>query len=912
MCRRFPLVAAACFLLAVCHDAVSQVPSVKKRVDAYGDPLPDGAIARLGSTRYRHGGKQLLGLAVDGKTLLLHGSGAIHWMDVATGKFSKTVRCGEEKMAAGPPRGRQGQAAALSGDRTVLVYADDQDNAFGIMDAVTGKELKRIKASDLFKNGGGSVDRTRFQLSQDAKVLAVFGDRFSNLPLTWADTMTGQYLHAVERPKGGRWLHAQLSHDGKQVVAAGLNEGPNGQQARLYIFDVASAKEVRSLDVGAAHNQMSFAFALRQDGKTLVGWWADEFFMGNKGDPVRLYDMTAEKQLKEIRALGDISFGGSVALSPDGKQAYIRNGGMIADWDVDGGRQQRVIDLALGNNESSRFGQNQYRPPLALSLDGKLLAIAGSKAVAVYDLANNQQITPKGSGTVPAMVHFAPDSQTLVTCAGGNHWIWDVKNAKPLHQLAQPANNGRPLLGDFLTSLFGAVAFSSDGKLLAVIQAEGGVDVWDAASGKHLHHLTDGGDLWIPTGFAFAPHGHLLASDGQDRTVRLWDASTGKQLQQWTWYAGDGKGRNDAGLLCLAFSPDGKTLAATGFVSLDGAERHGGTLVILLWETATGRERLRLRTNLDFTSEGLDDVRLILDQLPMSMRFSPDGKTLALGSFTTLHLIDTFTGKDVRSFTTRRCIGKTATFSRDGKSLFLGCQDGGLRVLDAATGRVVRDVAGHAEVILSLALSPDGKTLASGSTDGTVLLWDVNHIVQPLPPAKPVVDAKQLEALWNALADADAAKAYQAMHQLASSPAEAAPLLRAKLKPIEPVEQQVLDKLFADLDSKSFKVRDQAVSELDKLGDLALDALHKRLAQKPTLEMRQRCDKLLAKLQGPVPPAMLQQMRAIEALERMGTPEALDVLEAIAEGARGHRVTEDAQAAAKRLKNQGRCFPLAP
>jgi hypothetical protein len=43
-------------------------------------------------------------------------------------------------------------------------------------------------------------------------------------------------------------------------------------------------------------------------------------------------------------------------------------------------------------------------------------------------------------------------------------------------------------------------------------------------------------------------------------------------------------------------------------------------------------------------------------------------------------------------------------------------------------------------------------------------------------------------------------------------------------------------------------------------------------------------------------------LRAVETLERMGTPVALQVLEALSQGAPGHRVTEDARAAVERLK----------
>jgi hypothetical protein len=378
-------------------------------------------------------------------------------------------------------------------------------------------------------------------------------------------------------------------------------------------------------------------------------------------------------------------------------------------------------------------------------------------------------------------------------------------------------------------------------------------------------------------------------------------------VRQWKWHKGEGKNSRESGMLALAFSPDGKTLAGNGFTALGGG-REGATVVIF-WETATGQERLRLRSGFDLGGGGGGDefvfIALVLDQFAMSMTFSPDGKTLAMGSFTNLHLIDTVTGKDVRTISGRLCIGKTATFSKDGKLLFVGRYDGGIRVLDVATGRIVRELAAHEEPVFAMSLSPDGKTLASGSADATVLLWDVAEISKPMSVTAGVLSAKQLAALWDDLADNNAAKAYQAINLLAASPAEAGPFLKARLKPIPHVDPKLVDKLFGELNSEKFKVREKATFELEKLGDLALGELQKRLLQKPTLEMRQRMDKLLLKVLGPVTsPEMIQQMRAIEALEKMGTPEALDVLVALAQGAPGHRVTEDARDAAKRLQGQ--------
>src|SRR5207244_7167682 len=163
---------------------------------------------------------------------------------------------------------------------------------------------------------------------------------------------------------------------------------------------------------------------------------------------------------------------------------------------------------------------------------------------------------------------------------------------------------------------------------------------------------------------------------------------------------------------------------------------------------------------LDASGDGLDELFMILDQMALSLEFSPDGKIRVVGTFTGLHLVDALTGKDIVSYSGRLMLGRTATFSRDGKLLFVGRVDGSVRVLDTATGRVLRDVPGHSEPVYALALSADGKTLASGSNDSTVLLWDVAEIVRPIAATKTALAAKEVESLWQDLAGEDAAKAY--------------------------------------------------------------------------------------------------------------------------------------------------------
>src|SRR5262249_22258537 len=84
-------------------------------VDQLGDPPPEGAVARLGTTRFRHGGRELLGFTPDGKTLLFADGGSLHLMDAAAGKETKVFRFADFDLARNY-RGTGGFPMAISGD----------------------------------------------------------------------------------------------------------------------------------------------------------------------------------------------------------------------------------------------------------------------------------------------------------------------------------------------------------------------------------------------------------------------------------------------------------------------------------------------------------------------------------------------------------------------------------------------------------------------------------------------------------------------------------------------------------------------------------------------------------------------------------------------------------------------------
>jgi hypothetical protein len=143
-------------------------------------------------------------------------------------------------------------------------------------------------------------------------------------------------------------------------------------------------------------------------------------------------------------------------------------------------------------------------------------------------------------------------------------------------------------------------------------------------------------------------------------------------------------------------------------------------------------------------------------------------------------------------------------------------------------------------------------------------------------------------------------RAYTALRRLSGDPDGAVPFLAQHLRPVDSIDRPKLTQLISDLDSPRFALRQKATQELALLGDKVLPDLHKALAAKPSLELRQRLEQIISSLQS-WSPEQLQALRAVEALELIGTPEARQVLMKLAAGALEARLTQEAKASAERL-----------
>lgn len=296
-----------------------------------------------------------------------------------------------------------------------------------------------------------------------------------------------------------------------------------------------------------------------------------------------------------------------------------------------------------------------------------------------------------------------------------------------------------------------AVTFSRDGRRLASRRFQNGdVDVWDVAAEKLVRTLPDGGKPF--DALAISPDGKVLAS-AHGKSIRLWEATTGRELRIVDAEASELAYSPDGGRLAavtpegvrlldastfqpvlnltfgvsspgsairfnrarIAFSPDGRMLAA------------GSNATIKIWEVGSGRE---LRTITRAEPPTLPGHIATLGGIS-SLCFSPDGRLLAAGGGSReVRTWEVSTGRESSKFSVNAINADVIGFGPDGRTLvtqevFLGRGiEPVITVWDAAGGGVLGRIPVEHAMSRAVAVMPNAERLAVASEKG-LQIWDI-------------------------------------------------------------------------------------------------------------------------------------------------------------------------------------------
>jgi WD40 repeat protein len=856
------------------------------------DPLPEGAVARLGTTRFRHHGHVFAGFSEDGRSLLFVGPRTFHWVDLASGQQTQAV----SMQGTAPPNDLQVRSnMAAKSSRVALVH---DPGRIAIHDAATGEQLSLFLRGDIWKAKLPKASEQALLLLPDSEHLILAFESIQRTAIiVLFDAVTKQRLREFVAGKDNHFASLAMSDDGKTLAAIEVTAGAS----RLVVWELATGKLLQTVPLAcgsSAHIQLLLG------GKTMLAAFPQPLEEGatTGADAVKLIDTATGMTIREFTQRGmECS---TFATSADGTTLYTSARGLVQAWNIATGKRGQAF-------RSQWLDPDNFFQPIPTP-DGKHLVGMGDWTWTLWDAATGKELhaTTGHLGPVGA-VAYSPDSRKLLTASAD--WtarLWDVPNATQLHRLAiKPEGRSFPFPNPWrpesVEMPLPRNGFSANGQLMMSAGNSYDTHVWDTATGKLLHRLS----CTQPP--AMLPKLGLLAEAGPDGVMRFRQAATGKAKRGWTWTTLPARENvlqwgEPSASTAVAVSPDGTTLATHRAQSTADGKTE---TVIDLWNTVTGKKRTSLvietaaldqRIKAFIAGEyfGSDAARRGI----VALAFSPDAQQLAVATSNAIVLFNVASGREIRSFGGPRLFTPTLEFSPSGTLLAAGQLDGSIRLWDVATGSVLADVRGHALAVLGVAFSPDGQLLASASGDSTVLLWSVAELLKP-PKAKVGFTAKDLEGLWIALANEDAEKAGQAMGALMRSPAQATAWFKSHLRPVVAANPMLVEQWLNALNDPKFSVRDRASAELAQLGELARSAMEKKLAAKPTLEMRKRLEALLSKLDAPVTrPEILRGLRAVEVLERIGTKEAMQILETIAGGAPDALVTRDARSAVQRLK----------
>lgn len=667
------------------------------QLDGAGDPLPPGAIMRLGTTRLRQRhGVGGVAFTPDGKYLVSCGwRDSIRFWDVQTARQVRRFKSSGTSIAV-----------AFSPDGTRMASVGEGENNVRLWDLTSGEILSQTTMP------GDCVYGVAF--TPDGRTFATAGGeappQVSREPVRLWDSKSGEELLKLRADGGGDAHPIAFSPDGK-LLAAGAKNGT------IRVWNLAEGTD--PLVIEKAHGRDVISLAFMPDGKRLIS--SGGRLVKTEQGQYRVVSEVFQWQLPDATKVHEFKLpdeplegGCTLALSSDGTILATTHYKQVVLWNVQTHKPVHVLHW-----ENHRGASSQS---LAISPDNRLLASKGNdNKVEVWDVATGRPLFPQADSHHGGVLSIdtSPDGKLVATGGEeGDVHVWDVITGRHVRKLLESGGWTRSVrfmpdgervvaAGEYHnpdTHRFegimrlvrvsdGAVerewslpdralcaAVSADGNRLAVglglglpFLEEGGqpeIRVWDLTNGQELPVLKGHTDRIHD--IRFDADASVLWSTSDDGTIRKWNVENGKELDKLTVDLGHEVERLLAPKSLV--TSDRRRIVLGGLVSGQVPDASFGQL-----------------GSLKFDDSDASWINRFPDKFPSVLIATPDESLLAvslrarsLGENSRIALFRMTDGKEVLSFDLEDGVPRSLAFSPDGQTLYSGMDRGDVLVWDVS------------------------------------------------------------------------------------------------------------------------------------------------------------------------------------------------------------------------------------